>query len=131
MMSQRALFIALALVSVGLFDIANAVATHCDRHKGNSEYRCGKDNYREDNIRITNRAGFGETVCFKIGKWISDCGGLATNYENIDAQLGPNKSRDFRFRAAASGKCDEFYVYNCRVDGVGRDCVDVLIVAPA
>jgi len=123
------IFLGLSLVVLGIFDGVTGTATHCDRHRGNSEYRCGKDDYPADHVRITNRAG--GTVSFKIGKWVSNCGSGGTNYENFDGQLARGASRNFRFRAAARGKCEEFYVHNCRVNGDGQDCVTVLTVAPA
>ncbi|MEA5572978.1 hypothetical protein [Calothrix sp. UHCC 0171] len=101
-----------------------AVATQCQIHK-NSEWRCAKDNYRADKIKITNRRD--ERVSFKIAKWNSTCGKQGSNYSDTSYSLKPRQSGSIKFESAAANQCKELFVYDCSPDW----CTNILSVNPS
>ncbi|MBE9005212.1 hypothetical protein IQ259_09185 [Fortiea sp. LEGE XX443] len=101
-----------------------AVATQCQIHK-NSEWRCAKDNYKSDNIKIGNRIQ--EEVSFKVGKWRSNCGQNGSNYYDESFSLAPGKSTPIYFEDAVANECKELFVHNCSPDS----CTNILTVNPS
>ena len=101
-----------------------AVATQCQIHK-NGEWRCAKDNYRADKIKIGNRRD--EKVSFKIGKWNSTCGQNGSNYSNKSYSLESGKSGSINFENAIANECKELFVYDCSPDW----CTNILTVNPS
>ncbi|KAJ2948005.1 hypothetical protein O0L34_g9798 [Tuta absoluta] len=102
----------------------SARPTHCERWKGDKEFRCAKDNYHADRVKVRNITGNG--VSFKVGKWISSCGRPGTNYSDRQYTLNGGESTDVDFGEVGPGACNELFIYDCKRDGRSTNCVDVV-----
>lgn len=123
-MKRQVLF----LICVALPLLVIGRPTHCDRWKGDSEFRCGKDDYHADSIHI--RSISNSKVGFKISKWISECGHPGVNYFDQSYNLRPGDSIDELFSEVNRGSCNELFVYECTLDSRPVNCLDVVSVYP-
>lgn len=119
--------IALVLLIVSVFVLVEGRPTHCERWKGDSEFRCGKDNYRLDYVTVRSR---GQSVSFRIGKWNSHCGKPGLNYSDQTHTLTPNAATNIEFPEAGAGVCGELFVYQCKINGKSVNCLDAVLVTP-
>jgi hypothetical protein len=101
-----------------------AVATQCQIHRSN-EWRCAKDDYKSDNIKIANRTQ--DEVSFKVGKWRSTCGQNGSNYFDESFSVAPGNSASIYFEDAVANECKELFVYNCSPSS----CTNILTVNPS
>lgn len=90
-----------------------AAATQCGIHKGN-EWRCAKDNYQADTIRIGNEST--RRVSFKVGVWTSTCGKKGSEISNGSFSLDPRTPLLVPFMEARANQCVEMFVYDCSPD---------------
>nr|BDD37282.1 pentatomicin [Plautia stali] len=118
--------IVLVVAIVAAAAVVDCRPTHCERWKGDKEYRCAKDNYRADSVTVRNRAG--GTVSFKTGLWLSRCGHGGQNYGDHSYSLGPGGSQDVQFGEVGPGSCNEMFIYDCKINNRGANCLDAVNV---
>ena len=90
-----------------------ATPTQCGIYK-NDGWRCAKDNYQADTIRIGNEST--RPVTFKVGIWTSTCGKKGSEIANQSLSV---KSRQFvaiPLIGAKANQCVEMFVYDCSPD---------------
>nr|XP_014291336.1 uncharacterized protein LOC106690408 [Halyomorpha halys] len=102
--------------------------THCDRWKGDKEFRCAKDDYHADFVTVRNRAG--SSVSFKTGFWLSRCGQGGQNYADHTYSLAPGGNINVQFGEVGPGSCNEMFIYDCKINNQGANCLDAVIVSP-
>lgn len=90
-----------------------ATATQCGIHKGN-EWRCAKDNYQADTIRIGNEST--RRVDFKVGIWTSTCGKKGSEISNSSGSLESRTFTTVPLLQARANQCVELFVYDCTPD---------------
>lgn len=90
-----------------------ATATQCQIHK-NSEWRCAKDNYQADTIRIDNKSS--RDASFNVDVWTSDCGKKGSRISTKTFVLTAGHPVDEPFQAARANQCLEMFIYNCEPD---------------
>ncbi|KAF2894178.1 hypothetical protein ILUMI_11996 [Ignelater luminosus] len=125
---MTSLKVALFLVVVTVLSSVDCKPTHCERWNGDSQFRCAKDNYREDTVLVRNRAN--GNVSFKVGKWISYCGKGGTNYSDKLYTLNSGASVKVEFGEAGPGVCHELFVYDCKINNMSSNCLNAVIVSP-
>ncbi|KAI5646175.1 7 transmembrane receptor (rhodopsin family) domain-containing protein [Phthorimaea operculella] len=94
--------------------------THCDRWKGDKEFRCAKDNYHADKIHI--RVITNQLVSFKVSKWLSTCGKKGVNYATNQYHLFGGSTRDVEFGEVGPNACNELFIYDSSVTGKATVC---------
>lgn len=119
--------IVLVLAVVAITPLVDCRPTHCERWKGDKEFRCGKDNYHADLVTVRNRAG--TAVSFKAGLWLSRCGRGGQNYADHSYSLGPGESVNIQFGEAGPGSCNEMFIYDCKINNRGSNCLDAVNVS--
>jgi len=87
-------------------DLSEGRATHCN---GGKEIRCAKDDFRGDEIEIKSNCN-GCDIFFEVGKWYSSCGWPGSNYDSFIG-WATGDARRYNFPAAASGRCQEFFIH--------------------
>ena len=100
---------------------AFAVATQCGIHQNNG-WRCAKDNYQADTLRIRNISD--GDVSFNVGQWTSTCGKKGTEFGNDSYDLNSGNIRDIPFGSAKANQCLETFVYNCN-PGLCKDKLSI------
>jgi hypothetical protein len=119
MMKLRLLWIFLSVVL--MFFVfsppASATATQCGIHKGN-EWRCAKDNYQADTIRIGNEST--RRVSYKVGIWTSTCGKKGSEISNTSGSLDPRTFTTVPLIEARANQCVEMFIYDCTQDACSK-----------
>jgi hypothetical protein len=100
-----------------------AVPTQCSIHKG-SEWRCAKDNYVSDTIRIGNEST--RHVNFKVSVWTSTCGKKGAEVSTAFGSVEPRSFAVFPLMEARANQCVEMFIYDCSTDA----CTNVLSAHP-
>lgn len=100
-----------------------ATATQCGIYKGDG-WRCAKDNYQADTIRIGNEST--RHVAFRVGKWTSTCGKKGAEIANDGFSLEPRKILTVPLDEARANQCIELFIYDCTQDA----CAKVLSAHP-
>lgn len=103
--------------------------THCEIWRGDSQFRCAKDNYKADSIEV--RRITPGTISFSVGKWLSKCGKSGVNYSNERFIIDP--AEDFssiEFTGAGAGICNEFFIYDCKLNDARVNCIEVVQPTP-
>jgi hypothetical protein len=103
---------------------AFATATQCQIHK-NTEWRCGKDNFGADRIRIGNEST--RNASFRVSKWISTCGKKGNEIFDQTLSLNPSTAGLIDFEETRVNQCLELFVFDCEPDA----CTKILSVHPA
>ena len=129
MFPKCGLLVFLLLMAATLPSLVLSKATHCQNWKSD-EYRCAKDHYGGDHIRVANKDAIG--VRFKVGYWMSRCGQHRQNYDNKEYTLAGFEVRYITFGGVGSGYCNEFYVYQCSTleNHNYLNCRSILNVSP-
>ena len=96
---------------------AFSAATQCGIHKGNG-WRCAKDNYQADTIRIGNEST--QSVSFKVGIWTSTCGKKGSEISNNSFSVGSRSFTTVPLIAAKANQCVEMFVYDCSTDACSK-----------
>lgn len=107
------IFASVLLIVLAFSPPAFATATQCGIHKGN-EWRCAKDNYQADTIRIGNEST--RRVSFKVGVWTSTCGKKGSEISNGSYSLDPRVSLPLPLIEARANQCVEMFIYDCSPD---------------
>jgi hypothetical protein len=100
-----------------------ATATQCGIHK-NSEWRCAKDNFGSDSIRIANLIN--RDVSFKVGRWSSTCGKKGAEFSRQSLSVKPSSVIVTNLPEAVANQCIELFVFDCSPDS----CTKTLAVSP-
>jgi hypothetical protein len=95
---------------------AFSAATQCGI-KGNG-WRCAKDNYQADTIRIGNESS--QSVSFKVGIWTSTCGKKGSEISNESFSVGWRSFATVPLVAAKANQCVEMFVYDCSTDACSK-----------
>ncbi len=91
-----------------------AIATQCGVHNEGTEWRCAKDNYQADTIRIGNEST--RRVDFKVGIWTSTCGKKGAEISNESFALKSRTLLTHPLIEARANQCVEMFVYDCSPD---------------
>lgn len=92
---------------------AFATATQCEIYKGDG-WRCAKDNYQADTIRIGNEST--RRVTFKVGTWTSTCGKKGSEMATAAGSLETRSFDTVPLIEASANQCVELFVYDCSPD---------------
>jgi hypothetical protein len=111
------IFISVIFMCFLLSPPAFSAATQCGLYKGDG-WRCAKDNYQADFIKISNEST--QSVSFKIGLWTSTCGKKGTEISGARSSLEPKGSINARFMAAKANQCMEMFIYDCSTDACSK-----------
>jgi hypothetical protein len=96
---------------------AFSAATQCGIHKGDG-WRCAKDNYQADTIRIGNEST--RSVSLKVGIWTSPCGKKGAEISNKSFSVGSKSFTTVPLMAAKANQCVEMFVYDCSTDACSK-----------
>lgn len=111
------IFAGVILMVLTISSPASATATQCGIHKG-SEWRCAKDNYQADTIRIGNEST--RSVSFKVGIWTSTCGKKGSEISNKSFFLNSRRAIALPLIEARANQCVEMFVYDCSTDSCSK-----------
>lgn len=103
---------------------ASATATQCQVHKG-SEWRCAKDNFQADAVRIGNESN--RRATFKVSTWTSTCGKKGAVVSDESFSLDSHGAFNYPLVGANANQCVEMFVYGCSPD----KCTNILSVHQA
>ncbi len=99
---------------------ASATATQCGVHNKGSEWRCAKDNFQADAVRIGNESN--RRATFKVSTWTSTCGKKGALVSDESFSLEPKSSFNYSLIGANANQCVEMFVYDCSPD----KCTNIL-----
>ena len=120
------IFTSITIVFLIVFSpqVSIATPTQCGIHKKDG-WRCAKDNYQADTIRIGNEST--RPVTFKVGIWTSTCGKKGSEISNQSFSVGVSRPIVLiPLTGANANQCVEMFVYDCSPDV----CTKVLSAHP-